>query len=114
MQEIQSVAEFDEAIANGDVVALFTADWCPDCRYIEPFMPDVVKAYSGKLRFVSVDRDQHMELVDRYDIFGIPSFVAFHNGKETVRFVSKLRKTREEIEDFLDKAVAVSQELARS
>lgn len=108
VQRIEQLAEFDRAIAEGTVVALFHADWCPDCRFIEPFMPEVEKAYEGKIRFVSVDRDRFPELVERYDIFGIPSFVAFHNGRETVRFVSKLRKTREEIEHFLDRVCQVS------
>ena len=112
MQHIEQLADFDKAIAEGTVVAMFHADWCPDCRFIDPFMPEVEKAYEGKIRFVAVDRDRFPELVERYDIFGIPSFVAFQDGKETVRFVSKLRKTREEIEQFLDRVCQVSAELA--
>ncbi|EAC6938414.1 thiol reductase thioredoxin, partial [Listeria monocytogenes] len=34
-------------------------------------------------------------------IFGIPSFLAFEDGEEVGRFVSKDRKTKEEINDFL-------------
>ena len=43
-----------------------------------------------------------IDLCKELDIMGIPSFVAFENGKETGRFVSKLRKTKEEIEQFID------------
>ena len=25
-----------ETIGNGKVVLFFTADWCPDCRFIKP------------------------------------------------------------------------------
>jgi len=113
VKHIGQLTEFEAAIAEGTVVAMFHADWCPDCRFIEPFMPEVEKKYEDKIRFIAVDRDQFPELVDRYDIFGIPSFVAFTNGKETVRFVSKLRKTREEIEEFLDRVCQVSAELAK-
>src|SRR5690554_2038698 len=112
VEHIEQLAQFDQAIASGTVVAMFYADWCPDCRFIEPFMPEVEQAYAGKIRFVAVHRDRFPELVDRYDIFGIPSFVAFYNGQETVRFVSKLRKTREEIEQFLDRVCQVSEALA--
>ncbi len=108
VEHIQQLADFDQAVAQGTVVAMFYADWCPDCRYIEPFMPEVEKAYEGKIRFIAVNRDRFPELADRYDIFGIPSFVAFSNGQETIRFVSKLRKTREEIEHFLDRVCQVS------
>ncbi|OUM86044.1 MAG: thiol reductase thioredoxin [Bacillus thermozeamaize] len=114
MQAIEDVAQFAETIATGTVVAMFHADWCKDCKFIDPFMPDVEKAYQGKIRFVKVDRDRFPELVERYDIFGIPSFVAFFDGKETIRFVSKLRKTREEIEHFLDRVCEVSEALAQN
>ncbi|MCY7914757.1 thioredoxin family protein, partial [Bacillus haynesii] len=36
-----------------------------------------------------------------WDIFGIPSFLVFKEGNEISRFVSKDRKTKEEIEQFL-------------
>ncbi|MGB3102380.1 MAG: thioredoxin family protein, partial [Psychrobacillus psychrotolerans] len=41
------------------------------------------------------------DLCIELDIFGIPSFLAYENGEEKGRFVSKDRKTREEIESFL-------------
>ena len=50
---------------------------------------------------VRVDRDEFMEVAQRWDIFGIPSFVVTENGKEIGRLVNKLRKTRAEINSFL-------------
>ena len=38
----------------------------------------------------------------RLDILGIPSFVAYNDKEESGRFVSKLRKTKEEIQAFID------------
>ncbi|MDD8056320.1 MAG: thiol reductase thioredoxin, partial [Thomasclavelia ramosa] len=35
-------------------------------------------------------------------ILGIPSFVAYNDKEESGRFVSKLRKTKEEIQAFID------------
>jgi hypothetical protein len=35
-------------------------------------------------------------------VFGIPSFVAFHNGEEIGRFVNKDRKTQEQIQEFIN------------
>ncbi|TCT19910.1 thiol-disulfide isomerase/thioredoxin [Melghiribacillus thermohalophilus] len=88
-------------ISRGKTVLLFSADWCPDCRLIEPFMPEIEKKYE-EFQFVYVDRDDFIDLCQEYDVFGIPSFIAFENGVEIGRFVSKDRKTREEIEAFLD------------
>jgi len=115
MKHIESVQQFDEAI-HGDnlTIAVFKADWCGDCRFIEPFMPDLEQQYAGKVTFVEVDRDEQPELGERLGILGIPSFVAFSRGQELVRFVSKLRKSREEIEQFTDRAISVAETIGRS
>lgn len=101
MQQLQSIEEFQEMIKNGKTVFLFSANWCPDCRVIEPFMPEVEAQYN-EINFIYVDRDEFIDLCRDYDIFGIPSFLAFENGEEVSRFVSKDSKTRKEIETFLE------------
>ncbi len=105
MDKIKSMEEFREISSNETAVFLFSADWCPDCRVIEPIMPRV-EADFPVFSFYYVDRDQFIDLCGELDIFGIPSFIAFANGKEIDRFVSKDRKTQEEIEAFLSKAEA--------
>ncbi|MCA0992378.1 thiol reductase thioredoxin [Bacillus hwajinpoensis] len=100
MKKFEKHEEYLEAIKEGKSVLLFSADWCPDCRVIEPFLPELEKEYS-EMDFYYVDRDDHIELCQEMDIFGIPSFVAFKDGEETGRFVSKMRKSKEEIEEFL-------------
>lgn len=80
---------------------LFTADWCPDCRVIEPFLPELEEKYT-EYQFVVVDRDDYIEICQEHDIFGIPSFIAFNEGKELGRFVNKNRKTKEQIETFIE------------
>lgn len=100
MINLESVEQFTELKTNEHVVFLFTASWCPDCHFIDPFMPDIEKEFSN-LTFVSVDRDKFIDICAENDIFGIPSFLAFKEGVEAGRFVSKDRKTREEIELFL-------------
>ncbi|WP_170007961.1 thioredoxin family protein [Bacillus fonticola] len=82
---------------------MFTADWCPDCRVIAPFLPELEEATKGSIKWVSVDRDEFIDLCGELGVFGIPSFVAYRNGEELGRFVSKDRKTREEIENFISK-----------
>ncbi|CAM3048910.1 thioredoxin family protein [Paenibacillus sediminis] len=107
MRQITSKADFTESIQSPKlVVAVFKADWCGDCKYIEPFMPDVEQKYN-QIEFIEIDVDQLEEVSSEQNILGIPSFVAYTDGRELVRFVNKLRKSREEIEQFLDRAVEV-------
>lgn len=94
-EEIASYIEKDEK-----VVFFFTADWCPDCQFIYPAMPDI-EAENPDFTFVRINRDDYMEVAQKWNIFGIPSFVVVQNGKELGRLVNKLRKTKAEINDFL-------------
>lgn len=110
MQKISAEADFRKITeAEQLTVAVFKATWCKDCHFIEPFMPEVESAYAGKITFIEVDRDELPDLCAELNILGIPSFIAFQGGRELIRFVSKLRKTREEIEQFLDRAIAVAE-----
>jgi thiol-disulfide isomerase/thioredoxin len=100
MKKLESIEQFAELRDSGSHVFLFSADWCPDCRVIEPVLPEIESKFP-EFQWIYVDRDQFIDLCIQLDVFGIPSFIAFENGKELGRFVSKDRKTQEEIEQFV-------------
>ncbi len=81
-------------------VFVFSANWCPDCVFIKPFMPELMEKYKD-YNFIYVDRDQYLDICIQHEVLGIPSFIAYKNGEEKGRFVSKLRKTKQEIDEFL-------------
>ncbi|HZG60857.1 MAG TPA: thioredoxin family protein [Anoxybacillus sp.] len=101
MKTIETVEQYKEVIQEGKVIMLFTADWCPDCQVLKPVLPEIEQQFSD-YTFYSVDRDQLLDLCIEHDVFGIPSFIAYENGKEIGRFVSKERKTKEEVEQFIN------------
>lgn len=108
MEKITSEAAFQVSIQSPRLtIAVFKADWCVDCKFIDPFMPDLEKKYEDRLTLVEVDVDQVGDVSQQQNILGIPSFVAYSDGRELVRFVNKLRKSQEEIESFLDRALEV-------
>lgn len=90
-----------EKLSTGKYVLFFTADWCPDCRFIKPAMPEIEAEFS-QFEFILVDRDENIDLCQEMMIMGIPSFVVYEDGKEKARFVNKDRKTKKEVEDFLN------------
>ncbi|MFU2163462.1 thioredoxin family protein [Streptococcus pluranimalium] len=101
MIKVLSYEQIAEQIDSGQkTVFLFTADWCGDCQYLYPLLP-AIEAENTDYSFRQVDRDDFMDLAQKWDIFGIPSFVVFENGQEIGRFVDKNRKTKEEINAFL-------------
>ncbi|WP_042354752.1 thioredoxin family protein [Bacillus rubiinfantis] len=101
MENLQSVQQFEEFRQQGKTIFMFSAGWCPDCRVIEPFLPEIEANYP-EYTFVHIDRDDFIDICQELDVFGIPSFIAYESGKELGRFVSKDRKTKEEIETFID------------
>ncbi|KRF59398.1 thiol-disulfide isomerase [Bacillus sp. Soil745] len=114
MKEIKTKQEFDEAIlSTKPVVAKFYVEWCPDCQNTNLFMPIVEEAYKEKIDMIAVNRDHFPELLEKLDVFGIPSFIAFQEGKELNRFVSKVGKSQEEVEQFLNQIVEESGKLKR-
>lgn len=92
--------ELNQRIADGNYVLFFTADWCPDCNFIKPAMPEIEQDFAD-YAFLLVDRDENIDLAADLGIMGIPSFVVYKNGQEVGRFVNKDRKTKEQVEDFL-------------
>ncbi len=100
MEKLQSLEQFNQLKKETNVVFMFSADWCPDCRVIEPVLPEIMEKFN-EYTFIYVDRDEFIDLCAELSVFGIPSFVAFKNGEEAGRFVSKDRKTQEEIEQFV-------------
>lgn len=101
MNELTSLKQLDEIKKSSAVsVLVFSANWCPDCRFIEPFMPALIKRYSD-YQFYYINRDEWMQVCVEFNVMGIPSFVALRNGEEIGRFVSKNRKTEAEIDTFL-------------
>jgi len=108
MDKALSADDFRSRIGRDELtVAVFKADWCPDCRYLDLFIGEIEEAYRDRIAWLEVDRDAMPDLLAELNVFGIPSFIAFRNGREIVRFVSKLRKTKAEIERFLDRAIEV-------
>lgn len=102
MEQVAQTTRQDLAkhLQEGTFVLFFTAGWCPDCRFIKPFMPQIEKDFPT-MTFLQIDRDENIDLAKEMDVFGIPSFVVYRDGKEAGRFVNKDRKTKEEVEKFL-------------
>ncbi|MBP2098958.1 thioredoxin family protein [Enterococcus rivorum] len=95
-----SLEELASYVEKGKSIFFFTADWCGDCTFIKPVMPEIEAEYP-EFRFIEVDRDQFIDVAAEWTIFGIPSFVVTEDGKELGRLVNKNRKTKQEILSFL-------------
>ena len=64
LEEIASYVEQD-----GKKVFVFSADWCGDCRYLKPFLPEI-EAENPEFTFILIDRDAYMDLAKVWDFMG--------------------------------------------
>lgn len=103
MKTLESTGEF-QTLVNSDkrFCALFSAEWCPDCRVLKAVLPGLEEEFGDRYDFIVVENDDFPQLTEKYDILGVPSLIAFHNGEVTGTFISTLRKTRRQIVDFLE------------
>ncbi|MQS51401.1 thioredoxin family protein [Lactobacillus salsicarnum] len=106
MKNFEDYGEKDwhKVTKEGKYILFFHADWCPDCKFIEPKIPELEQEYSD-FEWISFNRDNNMEIAQELSIMGIPSFVIIENGQEIGRLVNKDRKTKEEVETFVDSVI---------
>ncbi|SCS32243.1 thioredoxin family protein [Staphylococcus caeli] len=99
MKQLENEQQFEQ-LKQQQTVFLFTADWCPDCKVIEPELPHLETKYK-QYTFVSVDRDKFMDICVDHGIMGIPSFLVFKNGEQIGSYIGKERKSIAQIDAFL-------------
>lgn len=99
MKNLENEQQFEE-LKQQQTVFLFTAGWCPDCKVIEPDLPQLEEKYTN-YQFISVDRDQFMDICIDHGIMGIPSFLVYKNGEQLGSYIGKERKSIAQIDGFL-------------
>jgi thioredoxin 1 len=75
----------------------FTADWCGPCKKVRPIVEELIKdGYS----FQIIDVDIEKELVQKFEISSVPTFILFKNEKSIKRISGAQTKTQ--LEDFIN------------
>lgn len=82
-------ADFDETVRTAEVPVLvdFYADWCGPCRIMAPTLDEFARERSGEVLVLKLDTDHDPRTAEQFQIRGIPTLIAFRNGREAGRHV---------------------------
>ena len=69
------------------VLIEFTADWCPPCKMLVPIINEVAIKYAGQMRVGMLDADANPNIVQQYNVMGLPTMILFINGAPVERIV---------------------------
>ena len=79
-------------------VLYFTADWCQPCQRTRPVADELKR--DGLIDFLYIDADTELELLEKFGIKSVPTYVLIEDGLEVKRMNGA--KTREQFLEFVN------------
>lgn len=78
-------------------VLYFTAEWCNPCQRTRPIAEELKR--DGVIDFIFVDADTEIELLEKFGIKSVPTYILLEDGKEVKRMNGA--KTRDQFLEFV-------------
>ena len=96
-------ATFEDEVerTKGLTLVDFSATWCPPCRLLEPILDEIAAARRGDLRVASIDTDQNLQTMLRFNVRSAPTILFFKDGHLVDRIVGAVPKAH--IERVIEK-----------
>lgn len=89
-----NAASFEKAVLQSPVPVLvdFWAPWCGPCKMIAPTLNEIAREGEGRYRIAKVNVDDEPELMQRFNIRGIPALLFFNGGEQRDQIVGAAGK----------------------
>lgn len=98
-------ANYDEVVggATKPVLLAIGAQWCIDCRRIEPLFMEFAKRYADKVQFARCDFDTNPGIKEKFEVRHIPTIVMLKNGAvvETLVEPKSIAPFKEMVEKYM-------------
>lgn len=79
-------------------VLYFTAIWCGPCKKTRPIIDEMIANNEANIEIV--DADSQLDLVNKYEIRSIPTFILLKDDIEILRTFGA--KTKNQLEQFIN------------
>lgn len=76
----------------------FTADWCNPCKRTKPIVEELNRE-SPEIKFQMIDVDSEIDLVKKFEIKSVPTFIVLKDGLEVNRVTGA--QTKEQLEGLM-------------
>ena len=99
-----SALDFNKAVLEKSyetpAIVEFSGTGCGPCLWVEKQLVEITRDRSGEWHFISLNLENHPELIDKYDIQSNPTVILFINGLEVGRLRGAL--PRMVVEQWID------------
>ena len=85
------------------VIVDFWAEWCPHCHALAPLYAQLSTTYTGRLRFATMNADEHPQTAAQFGVQGLPTFILFNAGQPVAHIIGP-HPTR--LQQRIEKALA--------
>ncbi len=107
-------ADFTSAVLQTShqipVVVDLWAEWCGPCKVLGPILEKAATEDDGSWLLAKLDVDQNPQIAQQLGVQGIPTVVAFKDGKEVDRFTGAVPEAQ--VRAFLDRLLPSQLDIA--
>lgn len=90
----------EEMINQGKKILVFSDDYCGDCIRLKQYIEEIIEE-NPEWDFIAINQDENLDLYQKYNIFGIPSFVALKENQKIGELISKSGKSKQLINNWI-------------